>query len=74
MSVAGQQLHIDDPASVARAMADVGYHHGRPEILVNNAGIAIDRGQTAASFEQVRTTLDTNLMATWRCYTAASPR
>lgn len=75
LPVTGQQLDIADPASVARAMADVGYHHGRLDILVNNAGIAIDRGQAAASadFEKVRVTLDTNLMGTWRCCTAAIP-
>ncbi|MEU8182058.1 SDR family oxidoreductase [Micromonospora sp. NPDC049047] len=75
LSASGQQLDIADPASVARAMADVGYQHGRLDILVNNAGIAIDRGQAAASadIEKVRATLDTNIMGTWRCCTAAIP-
>ncbi|MEU5914850.1 SDR family oxidoreductase [Micromonospora sp. NPDC047527] len=75
LSASGQQLDIADPASVARAMADVGYQYGRLDILVNNAGIAIDRGQAAASadIEKVRATLDTNIMGTWRCCTAAIP-
>lgn len=75
LSVSGHQLDISDPASVARAMADVGYQYGRLDILVNNAGIAIDRGQAAASadIEKVRATLDTNIMGTWRCCTAAIP-
>jgi NAD(P)-dependent dehydrogenase (short-subunit alcohol dehydrogenase family) len=71
----GSKLDIADPASVARAMADVGYQYGRLDILVNNAGIAIDRGQAAASadIEKVRATLDTKIMGTWRCCTAAIP-
>ncbi|MBL6280376.1 SDR family oxidoreductase [Micromonospora fiedleri] len=73
LSASSHQLDIADPASVARAMADVGYQYGRLDILVNNAGIAIDRGQAAASadLEKVRATLDTNIMGTWRCCTAA---
>ncbi|MFD6757475.1 SDR family NAD(P)-dependent oxidoreductase [Micromonospora gifhornensis] len=75
LSASGHQLDIADPASVARTMADVGYQYGRLDILVNNAGIAIDRGQAAASadFEKVRATLDTNILGTWRCCTAAIP-
>lgn len=75
LSASGHQLDITDPASVARTMADVGYEYGRIDVLVNNAGIAIDRGQTAAAvdMEKVRATLDTNLMGTWRCCTAAVP-
>ncbi|GAA2356099.1 SDR family NAD(P)-dependent oxidoreductase [Dactylosporangium salmoneum] len=74
-SVVGHQLDITDPASVARLMADVAYEHGRLDVLVNNAGIAIDRGQAAASadMEKVAATLNANLMGTWRCCTAAIP-
>lgn len=44
-------------------------------MLVNNAAIAIDRGQnaSAADMEKVRATLDTNIMGAWRCCTAAIP-
>ncbi|MFV2123627.1 SDR family NAD(P)-dependent oxidoreductase [Micromonospora sp. LOL_013] len=75
LSVSGHQLDITDPASVARAMADVGYQYGRFDVLVNNAAIAIDRGQaaSAADTEKVAATLDANLMGTWRCCTAAIP-
>ncbi|ADL49637.1 MULTISPECIES: SDR family oxidoreductase [Micromonospora] len=75
LSASGHQLDVVDPASVARVMADVGYEHGRLDILINNAGIAIDRGQTAsrADMEKVRATLDTNVMGAWRCCTAAIP-
>ncbi|MDG4767727.1 SDR family NAD(P)-dependent oxidoreductase [Solwaraspora sp. WMMD406] len=75
LSASGHQLDITDPASVARAMADVGYQYGRIDVLVNNAAIAIDRGQaaSAADMEKVAATLDANLMGTWRCCTAAIP-
>lgn len=48
---------------------------GGLDVLVNNAGIAIDRGQFAASpdFERVRSALDTNLLGAWRCCAAAVP-
>lgn len=75
LSVSGHQLDITDPASVARAMADTANQFGRLDILINNAGIAIDRGQAAASpdFERIRSTIDTNLLGTWRCCAAAIP-
>lgn len=75
LSVSGHQLDITDPASVARAMADVGYQYGRLDVLVNNAAIAIDRGQaaSAADMEKVAATLNANLIGTWRCCTAAIP-
>ncbi|MDG4771766.1 SDR family NAD(P)-dependent oxidoreductase [Solwaraspora sp. WMMD792] len=75
LPASGHQLDITDPASVARAMADVGYQYGRLDVLVNNAAIAIDRGQaaSAADMEKVAATLDANLIGTWRCCTAAIP-
>jgi len=73
--VSAHQLDVTDPASVVRAIADTGYTHGRLDVLVNNAAIAIDRQQGAASadMERVRATLDANLMGAWRCCTAAIP-
>ncbi|MFB9238146.1 SDR family oxidoreductase [Plantactinospora siamensis] len=75
LKASGHQLDVTDPASVARLMADVGYKHGRLDVLINNAGIAIDRGQAAyaADMEKVRATLDANIMGAWRCCTAAIP-
>jgi NAD(P)-dependent dehydrogenase (short-subunit alcohol dehydrogenase family) len=69
------QLDVTDPASVARAIADVANQHGRLDVLVNNAGVAIDRGQHASrpDFEKVKATLDANLLGAWRCCAAAVP-
>ncbi|MFI0718324.1 SDR family NAD(P)-dependent oxidoreductase [Streptomyces sp. NPDC021224] len=69
------QLDVTDPASVARAVADVANSAGRLDVLVNNAAVAIDRGQPAAGpdFERVRATLDANLVGAWRLSAAAVP-
>ncbi len=69
----GYQLDVTDPGSVARCFADVGLQHGRLDVLVNNAAIAIDRRQFAVSpdFERVHATLETNLTGAWRCAAAA---
>jgi NAD(P)-dependent dehydrogenase (short-subunit alcohol dehydrogenase family) len=75
LSVTGHQLDVSDPASVVRAFADTGNQFGRLDVLVNNAGVAIDRGQLAASpdFEKVRATIDINVLGAWRCCAAAIP-
>src|SRR2546421_6998835 len=75
LSASPHQMDVTDPASVVRAMADTGFVHGRLDVLVNNAAVAIDRQQHAATadMERVRATLDANLMGAWRCCTAAIP-
>src|SRR2546421_9266125 len=75
LSVSAHQLDVTDPASVVRVMADIGFSYGRLDVLINNAGVAIDRGQAAstADMEKVHATLNANLMGAWRCCTAAIP-
>ncbi|MCX5397198.1 SDR family NAD(P)-dependent oxidoreductase [Streptomyces sp. NBC_00102] len=69
------ELDVTDPASVARAIADVAAPFGRLDVLVNNAAVAIDRGQAASApdFERVRATMDANLLGAWRLSAAAVP-
>jgi len=75
LAVSAHQLDVTDPASVVRAMADTAFAYGRLDVLVNNAAVAIDRGQSAsaADMEKVHATLDANVMGAWRCCTAAIP-
>ena len=67
-SVVAQGIDVADPASVARAIGDVRSRFGRIDVLVNNAGVLIDGGQTASgvSLEDVQKTLDVNLIGAWR--------
>ncbi|MGW3179495.1 SDR family NAD(P)-dependent oxidoreductase [Kitasatospora sp. NPDC001119] len=73
--VHSHELDVTDPASVARAVADTAAPLGRLDVLVNNAAVAVDRGQAASApdFERVRATIDTNLLGAWRLAAAAVP-
>ncbi len=75
LPVTAHQLDVTDPASVVRAVADTAFDLGRLDVLVNNAAVAIDRQQLAASadMERVHATLDANILGVWRCCTAAIP-
>lgn len=73
LRASAHELDVRDPGSVVRSMADTYNEFGRLDVLINNAGIVVDRGQAAASpdFERVSATLDTNLIGAWRCAAAA---
>lgn len=64
-----RELDITSAASVNRLFADVERDFGGLDVLINNAAVAIDRGQapSQADIETVAATLDTNLVGTWRC-------
>jgi len=63
------ELDITKAGSVSRLFAGVEREFGRLDVLINNAGVAIDRAQhpSEADFETVEETLDVNVLGTWRC-------
>jgi NAD(P)-dependent dehydrogenase (short-subunit alcohol dehydrogenase family) len=74
--VVGFELDVTDPESVTSGFAAVVAHFGGVDVLVNNAGIAIDGPEHRASkpdLLRVQRTLETNLFGAWRCIEAAIP-
>ncbi len=70
-----RQLDVTDPASVA-ALADwLRAEHGGVDVLVNNAGVHYDTGQTAAGADLgvVEEALAVNVVGAWRTAVALAP-
>ena len=61
-------VHLDlgDTASLARAAADIEASEGRIDVLINNAGVALegDGNVSTANLDAVRRTFDTNYFGT----------
>ncbi len=74
-SVVAERIDVADAASVERAIAAVSKRFGRIDVLVNNAGLLIDTGQTASQIVigDVQKTLDVNLIGAWRVSQAVLP-
>ncbi len=73
--VRGHRLDVTDGGSVDRLERDVEDDLGRLDVLVNNAGIALDAGQSAVApdLDVMRETLETNLFGAWRVARAFIP-
>lgn len=74
--VHGLVLDVTNEQSVQTAFGDVLAEHGRIDVLVNNAGIAVDGPEhrpSAPDLARVRHTLETNLLGAWRCCAAVVP-
>jgi len=73
--VAVRQLDVADARSVERLASSVEDDFGRLDVLVNNAAISNDDGQSGAEadLERVREALEANLFGAWRLCEAAIP-
>jgi NAD(P)-dependent dehydrogenase (short-subunit alcohol dehydrogenase family) len=69
------QLDVADPESVDRLARSVEEEFGRLDILVNNAAISNDEGQSGADadLDRVREALEANLFGAWRLCEVAIP-
>ena len=66
LDVEALTLDVTQPASIAAAAREIGAKYGRLDILINNAGIAVQDGSKTVSeqpLETWRKTFDTNLFA-----------
>lgn len=74
-NVTVHQLDVADPASVGKLAASIENDFGRLDVLVNNAGISNDEGQSGAEadLDRVREALEANLFGAWRLCEAAIP-
>ena len=64
LAVEALTLDVNDAASVAAAVKTVGAQHGRLDILINNAGVAMQDGTQKVSEQKLdtwRQTFDTNV-------------
>ncbi len=74
--VAGITMDITDDESVRSGFEETVKLYGAVDVLVNNAGIAIDGPEHRAStpdLPKVQETLETNLFGAWRCARQAVP-
>ena len=73
--VAVRQLDVADVGSVERLAASIENDFGRLDVLVNNAAISNDEGQSGAEadLDRVKEALEANLFGAWRLSQAAIP-
>ena len=69
------QLDVSEPESVERLARSVEERFGRLDVLVNNAAISNDEGQSGvdADLDRVKEALEANLFGAWRLCEVAIP-
>ena len=75
-AVTSVRLDVADAGSVQTAFREVRERHHRIDVLVNNAGIAVDgpdHRPSAPDLALVLRTLETNLLGAWRCCAEVVP-
>jgi NAD(P)-dependent dehydrogenase (short-subunit alcohol dehydrogenase family) len=65
-------MDVNDRASIDAALAEAAKSVGAPDIVVNNAGIAISKPSLDITEEEWRRVLDTNLDGVWRVAQASA--
>ncbi|MBC7455773.1 MAG: glucose 1-dehydrogenase [Massilia sp.] len=68
------RMDVADAASVQAGFAELGTTFGTPDIIVNNAGVAIFRPALEQSEEDWDSVIDTNLKGAWMVSTEAARR
>jgi NAD(P)-dependent dehydrogenase (short-subunit alcohol dehydrogenase family) len=73
--VVARQLDVADAGSVERLAASIENEYGRLDVLVNNAAISNDDGQSGAEadLDRVKEALEANLFGAWRLCEVAIP-
>ncbi|WP_129784047.1 SDR family oxidoreductase [Promicromonospora panici] len=75
-AVSALALDVVDGPSVEAAFQHVRNQYGRIDMLVNNAGVAVDGPEhrpSSPDFARIRRTLETNLLGAWRCCAEVVP-
>lgn len=62
VSVIPKTLDVTSPESISEVVAEIGRDHGRLDIVVNNAGVFLDKNGAAETIDldRVRRTMETN--------------
>ncbi len=73
--VAFHALDVNSEESVALLKDSITREHGEIDILINNAGVLIDRGESLLNvpMHKVEATLNANVLGTWRMCQAFVP-
>ncbi len=67
------KLEVTSADDIAHAVAWIGSKFGKLDVLVNNAGVALEWNEKGTTVERFRATLDVNLVAPWALTDALVP-